>query len=446
MQILSEIMISRPQQDNAIIQLLQGDLAAIPKEHAADILIISAYPGSYMPVPRTLIAALVNKGLSVEQLAKSKAIDLRDQLGCWLSQPLTAAQQEQFNFKKILCFEPWQQTTDQTAVIGNIFRCINTFAFNENNNVIAMPVLASGKQKVPFEKMLPALLDASIFWMESGLPLKAIKLVLYSDEQAKMASPIFYRAKQQNELKQLLRNKSISGSDALEMLAIKKQEQLPGEETMQMLTSEIQELADKEKEMEIGGLLPERGTGGDTKTFAGIAPAAGEPPRNRPATAAAAPSADSAPIKENPAATVNPAETTVQYDYFVSYAHKHADVVDIFVNNMKDTNKNLQLFYDKSSIPCGGLWIKQISDAIQKAKKVLVFLSPEYSNSPVCWDEFQCAKLVEYNSKKPVIQTIYLYNDTAMPPIMGIYSWADCREGDTRKLQQIAVELCAPVN
>jgi len=418
MEVLSEIIISRPHQGNALIQLLQGDLSAIPKEHAADILIISAYPGSYVPVPRTLIAALDSKGLSVEQLAKNKAIDLRDQLGCWLSQPLTAIQQEQFNFKKILCFEPWHSTTEQTAVIGNIFRCINTFAFNENNNIIAMPVLASGKQKVPFEKMLPAMLDASIFWMENGLPLKAIKLVLYSDEQARIALPVFYRAKQQNELKQSLLNGSISGNDALKMLEIKKQEQLPGEEMMQMVASEIQELADKEKGA--GNTLP-----------------SSAPPPNP-----SAPAADALATKESQPASGAAAATALQYDYFVSYAHKHADVVDVFVTNLKNSNQDLRLFYDKSSIPAGGLWIKQISDAIQKAKKVLVFLSPEYSNSPVCWDEFQCAKLVEYNSKKAIIQTIYLYNDTAMPPIMGIYSWADCREGDTEKLQKIAAELC----
>jgi hypothetical protein len=71
----------------------------------------------------------------------------------------------------------------------------------------------------------------------------------------------------------------------------------------------------------------------------------------------------------------------------------------------------------------------------------LIFLSPDYSNSLVCWDEFQCAKLIEYNSKKQIIQTIYLYNDIAMPPIMGIYSWADCREGDKEKLEKIAARL-----
>src|SRR5436190_183439 len=80
-----------------------------------------------------------------------------------------------FNFKRILCFEPSMQNTEQEAVVGNIFRCINTFAFNENNNVVAMPVLASGKQRVPIEKMLPAMLDAGIFWLENGLPLTSIK-------------------------------------------------------------------------------------------------------------------------------------------------------------------------------------------------------------------------------------------------------------------------------
>jgi hypothetical protein len=62
-------------------------------------------------------------------------------------------------------------------VVANIFRCINTFAYDKQNNIIAMPVLASGNQKVPMDKMLPAILDAAIFWLERGLPLTCIKLV-----------------------------------------------------------------------------------------------------------------------------------------------------------------------------------------------------------------------------------------------------------------------------
>jgi TIR domain len=442
MQLLNQVIIKRPHAQDALIQLLQGDLTALPKEHAADILIVSAYPGSYIPVPNTLIANLYNKGIDVAALAKHKAIDLRDQLGCWLSETLSEAQQAQFNFKKILCFEPWLQTNEQVSVVGNIFRCINTFAFNENNNVIAMPVLSSGKQKVPFEKMLPAMMDASIFWLESGLPVICMKLVLFSDEQSKVALPIFTRAVQQYQLKKSVRDGSISGIDALKKFDEQKQQQLPGEESLQIVGSEIKEMAQKEQD--------------ENKLIANpVAPAkppSVEPPV--PSRSAAPYPAAAATISENKAvndAKINsPAPGAItadaQYDYFISYAHKHAAIVDLFVNNLTTANKNLQVFYDKSSIPPGGLWIKQISDAIQKAKKVLIFLSPEYSNSPVCWDEFQCAKLMEYNSKKQLIQSIYLYNDAALPPIMGIYSWADCREGDKDKLQQMAEQLVSELS
>ena len=428
MQLLDQIVVKRGSNVQAVIQLLQGDLTAIPKDQAIDILILSAYPGSYVPVPTTLIAALNDKGISIEEMAKHKAIDLRDQLSCWLSEPLTTPQQEQFNFRKILCFEPWLNSTDPGAVVGNIFRCINTFAFSESVNVIAMPMLASGRQRVPIEKMLPAMLDASIFWLESGLPLTCIKLVLLTDEQTKAALPVFVRAKQQNELKQSVRAGNISGTDAL--IEIKKQEQVPGEGAMQIIASEINEIAQKEN------IRPE--------VMPAPAAAAKSTPRNTaPPAATASPAAatTTAPSKADSNETKPATADNSQYDYFISYAHKHADIIEAFVENLSKANNKLTVFYDKSSIPTGSLWIKQISDAIQKSKKILIFLSPDYSNSPVCWDEFQCAKLMEYNSKKEMIQTIYLFNDTAMPLIMGIYSWADCREGDKDKLQKIVTQL-----
>ena len=215
----------------------------------------------------------------------------------------------------------------------------------------------------------------------------------------------------------------------MKMIEIKKQEQVPGEGAMQIIASEIKEIAKKEN------ISPEV-----------VPPAANKNPgRNMapPAPATAPPQPPSAPAKNIDSEKNNPAAPTVntQYDYFISYAHKHADIIEVFVEKLEQTNNKLNVFYDKSSIPAGSLWIKQISDAIQKSKKVLIFLSPDYSNSPVCWDEFQCAKLMEYNSKKEIIQTIYLYNDTAMPLIMGINSWADCREGDKDKLQQIVTQL-----
>ncbi len=182
MQLLSTISIQNNER-NAVIELLQGDLSALPAEHAADILVISAYPGDYSCSPGSLIEALNKKGLSVEELSKHKACDLRTQLGCWLSDHLTADQQLQFNFSHILCFEPQLHSSSPEEVVPNIFRCINTFVFDDDHNAVAMPILATGNQKVPVENMVPALLENAIFWMEQGLPLHVMKLVVYDDHQ-----------------------------------------------------------------------------------------------------------------------------------------------------------------------------------------------------------------------------------------------------------------------
>ncbi|QEC69555.1 toll/interleukin-1 receptor domain-containing protein [Panacibacter ginsenosidivorans] len=403
--LLSQITIARENADTSI-QLLQGDLTAIPKEHTADILVISAYPNDYSTAdPQTLMSALYNNGIVVADLAKDKEIDLLANLNCWLSKPLLPQQQAQFNFKRILCFEP-PAGDEKEKLVPNIFRCINTFAYDKQNNVIAMPVLASGNQRVPMEKMLPAILDAALFWLESGLPLNCIKLVLRNDEQVATALPIFIKAKQQYELKRSAQEGNISATDAWKMFEIKNQTQVPGTATMVIVENEMKELAAKESP---------------------VAPAAPMPqpfPAAEPAT--------KAPQQQ---------DQKKGYDFFISYSHKQATEVQLFVQAMLEKQPQLNIFYDKTTIPTGGLWIKLISDAIQNSKSVICILSPQYSASDVCWDEFQCAKAKEYRTKQPVIKTINFYNDANMPLIMSIYSYIDCTEGDIQKLKDSIHDL-----
>lgn len=388
MKLLSQLSVSRAGEDDALIQLLQGDLSEIPAEHKTDLLVVSAFPGSYQPIDGTLIGALDKRGLSVEALSKDKDADLRAQLSCWLSRPLSREDQAKFNFRRIICFEPGATIKESNDVVCNIFRCINTFAFDEKNNVIAMPMVASGNQRVSPAAMLPALMEAAHFWLQNGLPLQCIKLVIYKDAEAKMLIDIFENFRQPT-------NQSVY--DNLEI----SQKSLPVDNAGD--ASESQEVNVKAK-----------------------------PP------AAFAP-----PIPPPPPTPALPQIISDQYDYFISYAHTHAVLVNEFVDQLKQKNNDLRIFYDRDSIPPGGLWIKQLSAAIQKAKKVLVILSPDYDNSMVCWDEFQCAKLMEYNRKKQIIQTIYLYNykDIELPPIMGIYSYIDCREGDPAKLNSCIDKL-----
>jgi hypothetical protein len=364
--------------------LLQGDLSAIPPEHATDILVMSAFPDEYIALQGSLIDALDDRGLSVEVMAQDKEVDLRKQLYCWLSKPLSTADQQKFNFKRILCFEPGDKIKEPEEVVGDIFRCINTFAYDEDKNELAMPIIATGYQRIAMQKILPALLEAAYFWLQNGLPIKAIKLVVHSEEKAVEALPLFNTFKQEKEF-----NVVQSSPGATQSPPPAKKIILPS-------------LWERIKNKLIKKTV-------DDRTFEII-----EKPKPKSG-----------------------------YDYFLSYAHVHTKEVQHFVDELKAKKNELRIFYDKDSIPPGGLWIQQISAAIQKADKVLIFLSPDYDKSPVCWDEFQCAKLMEYNRKKSIIQTIYLYGhtETEMPLIMGIYSYMDCREGSAEKISTCISQL-----
>lgn len=358
MNVLDTILIPQTDRD-AYLQLLHGDLSAVPAEHEVDILVISAFPDDYATLPGSLMLALKEEGLSVKELASDKAVDLRDSLGCWLSQPLSADLQKKLHFRQVLCFEPGTHTSNPVEVVGNIYRCLNNFVFADSNNSIAMPVIGSGYQQVPFEKMLPALIDASLFWLRHGLPLDVIKIVVHADEHIDLSRTIFQKAKDG-------KTQSRSSDPGKVSREIFPKEDLP--KTVSQHTNE--------------GL-----------------------------------------------------------DYFISYAHTQTKHVQHFVDILLQKSPHLKIFYDKTSILAGGLWIRQISEAIGEARKVIIFMSPDYSASMVCWDEFQCAKLKEYNSKSSFIQTIYLNNDPSLPVMMGIYSYIDCREGDLEKLATACEQL-----
>ncbi|MFT3825144.1 MAG: TIR domain-containing protein [Chitinophagaceae bacterium] len=411
MRLLSEIVLPLAT-GKASIQLLQGDLSTIPKEHEADILVISAFPNDYTPLPGSLLNALGEKGLNVAEMATHKAVDMVQSTGCWLSEPLSAAQQEQFNFRQILCFEPRRDAGTPDQVVGNIFRCINNFAFDDDNNVVAMQVLATGRQKMPVEKMLPAMIDASIFWLESGIPLDVIKFVVHRDEVVPVALSEFNKEKVQYEARTSAAKTAPAGKTT------KAAKKAPPPKNSGVLTG---------------------GYGGTMVIKEEIEKYESRAGRN----AGAAAPASAAPMSPAPAQTAAPVAAT-EYDFFISYSHEHTPQVAELVTAMKAQNSAWNIFYDKSSIPTGGLWIKMISDAIQRAKYVVCILSPQYRDSPVCWDEFQCAKAKEYRTKKPVIKTINLFKDDEMPLIMSVYSYVDCTEGDIQKLKDAIKVFAAP--
>lgn len=165
------------------IAIYQGDLTAMPPSEAVDLLVVSALPDNYLPTRRSLIGALDRKGVSVEALSQRKAVDLRPNLACWVSEPVQASDPG-IQFKRILCFEPLQRG-EPPEVVGDIFQCL--ISVTEGGvpvRSIAMPLLAGGIQGVSTPDMLMPLFDAATHWMQFGLPIEELKIVAYDEVHA----------------------------------------------------------------------------------------------------------------------------------------------------------------------------------------------------------------------------------------------------------------------
>ena len=424
MLLLSQLQIQNVN-DVAVIQLLHGDLSALPPEHAVDIMVISAYPGNYEPTPHTLVSALSEGGLDMYALAHNKEVDLSTQLGCWLSRELPEYLQRRFNTKRIMSFEPRILSTKPEEVVSNVFRCLNNFLIPDietsetktqrepfDISDIAMPMLATGNQRASVDVILPSILTAAVFWLSNGLPVKNLKLVVYNAAEAQLSKSIFDGFAAQWQQQQATK----AASKALKTVA----ESIQPRNWKQKITDRIGELIDDKL---LDYLLQDLYAVADDEEKQLLKKLVLKLENTTPTS-----SADST-------------DSTEQYEYFISYAHAHNKEVQEFINEFNTIKNGAKIFYDRDSIPPGGLWIKKISDAIQNSKHVICILSPSYSNSPVCWDEFQCAKLKEYNTKEPVIKTISLYKDVALPPVMGIYSYIDCTEGDIQKLKEAVVKI-----
>ncbi|HEU0076118.1 MAG TPA: toll/interleukin-1 receptor domain-containing protein [Longimicrobiaceae bacterium] len=176
------------------IRLYVGDLTAIPPAEAVDLLVVSAYPDDYLPTQHSLIGELHLKGLSVQALAEDKEVDLRRALSCWLSRDV-AAEHPGLGFRRILCFEP-RYRGQPAEVVGDVFRSLIPFAYGEPPvTSVAMPILASGDQGADPKKMLAATLDAAVHWMERGLPIRTLKIVIRPGDDVEHLKTAFAEAR-----------------------------------------------------------------------------------------------------------------------------------------------------------------------------------------------------------------------------------------------------------
>jgi hypothetical protein len=258
--------------------------------------------------------------------------------------------------------------------------------------------------------MLPSLLDAAIFWLEQGLPISHLKIAAFKPAAVAVARSLFGRARSDYE-----QRLTAMGDAAIAHTGTDWESALSQTVTRDVIRACQSHLRDR--------LLSEAHED------------------ERPVVQRVLGRIDAKLTVAAQAPQTPDVAVAGEYDVFISYAHRQETEVKALVEALEHHAPNRRIFFDRTSIPVGGQWIKILSDAVQRARTFVALLSPEYTASPVCWDEFQCAKLKEYNTRQSVIRTVRLYSEPNLPPIMGIYSYIDCAEGDLKKLRESAAAI-----
>jgi hypothetical protein len=314
------------------IELCHGDLTSLVAEEEFDLLIVSAFPDDYTPTPSSLIGALNRKGLSVESLARDKEIDMRKNYSCWLSREFRS-RDPGLRFRRILCFEPLVRGKPP-ELVGDIFRALTPIvAERPDIRTAAIPVVAAGDQGYPLAAMLGPLVEAAVNWMETGLPLDWIKIIIYSDSHLREALDLFSQTKSRYQ-----------GSAALS--------------------------------------------------------------RSQQA----------------------------DYDVFISYSRHNLSESEALEQELRKCRPDLKIFLDRKDIDVGSPWQIEIFETLDRCKKVVALLSPDYLASKACKEEFNIAWIRSREMDQEILFPLYLYTTEDLPTYMKYRNYFDCREGERSKI------------
>ncbi|XP_013414543.1 uncharacterized protein LOC106176622, partial [Lingula anatina] len=439
------------------IQLLFGDITKLSVQEKVDVIMVSAFPGDYIPCQRSLIGALKrNLDISVKHLARDKEEDLRANFHCWWSKLLPS----HLPYRRLLCFERTMKSTGHpAALVGDVFRCL-VAVFNNKESTVIAPLLASGVQSFDPKMMLKAMLDAAVNWIKAGLPMSCLKLVVFA-----------HRPDEINLEKHELWNVFESMKKKYETVTM-----MPEEPQIRYDIYLSYSIEDEDKVKQIEGVLKEEKK--DIRIFSQVqalredqvwqqeiyevmitcvrvvtflSPAFLASPEclekynlavccNRktarhllaPFYIESIPTfptymclvqymdfslvqyMDFRTIDTKPQSVVQgcktfvsllsakditgqqnhqQAHTNYDYDVFISYSHKNTDKANFFLNTLTRLNPHLRIFYDRNELKAGTSWQQMLYHSVDGSKCVIALFSPTYLSSAVCTEEYNLALL-----------------------------------------------------
>lgn len=172
------------------LQLCMGDLTNLSPADAVNFLVVSALPGDYSPMQGTLIGALNQAGVSVQQLSQNKAANYEPKTPCWISGPVSSPNPG-IQFSRILLFEPANPSQSATGLVWSIFQALNCFQGNTSTSV-ALPMVCTGSGGASFQAIMQALFYAATYAGSlAAYPRPVIKLVAYNSSQLALVQPVF---------------------------------------------------------------------------------------------------------------------------------------------------------------------------------------------------------------------------------------------------------------
>ncbi len=171
-----------------IIKVFACDIRSIDEK--LDILTVSAFFASYAPTNGTMMCALCDVGISVDDLSRDPLIDLRDVGNIWLSKETPPGSP----IGRIGCIEmssykyrnEWQnRKTDILSSIRAYFRLLDIAALSGvKAETIGLPILGTGNQHIGVELILIPLINECVNYLKQNEQSREIWLIERNPEKA----------------------------------------------------------------------------------------------------------------------------------------------------------------------------------------------------------------------------------------------------------------------